>query len=67
MGDEPSYAEEKVGRIKDITNVGDNFMYMFAMFDMGNQKKLAFTLKDRTIDAINERLIAGGSPEYLLL
>ena len=67
MGDEPSYAEEKIGRIKDIKNIQDNFMYMFAMFDMGNQRKVARELKEETKKAINERLLSGGSPEYLLI
>lgn len=67
MGDEPSYAEEKIGRIKDIENISDNFMYMVAMFDMGNQGILASKLSEQTRDEIRNRMIAGGSPlEYIV-
>ena len=64
MGDEPSYSQEKIGRIKDINNIEDNFMYIFAMFDYQNQKKLKLT--PDTIREVNRRLIEGGSPEYML-
>ncbi len=67
MGDEPSYSKEKIGRIKDIANIKDNFMYMFAMFDINNQRKVGASIRDETREAINERLVSGGSPEYLLL
>jgi tRNA splicing endonuclease len=66
MGDEPSYREEKIGRIKDIENVQDNFMYMVAMFDINNQRKLAETLSAETRLAVRERMIDGGNPEYLI-
>lgn len=61
------YATEKINQIKDIRNVGDNFMYIFAMFDVGNQRKLGAILKEETKKEVNERLIDGGSPEYLLI
>ena len=61
-----SYANEKIGAINDIQNVQDNFMYMVAMFDDGNQKRLANKLSPETCVAIRERLIDGGSPEYLI-
>ena len=67
MGDEPSYAEEKIGRIKDIKNISDNFMMMFAMFDMHNQRLVGEKLKEETKKAINARLKAGGSPDYLFI
>lgn len=66
MGSEPSYSEGKIARIKDIPNVGDNFMYMVAMFDSGNQRLLAMTLSSDACDAIRERLIAGEMPETLI-
>lgn len=66
MGDEPSYSQEKVGRIKDIKNISDNFMYMVAMFDSSNQKKLADKLSTETRKAIRERMIDGDNPEYLI-
>jgi len=34
------YATEKINRIKDIKNVGDNTGYMIAMFDSINQIRL---------------------------
>lgn len=54
------YVTEKVGRIKDIPNVGDNFMYMVAMFDNNNQKKLSDLLSDETKEEVRKRLIDGG-------
>ena len=67
MGDEPSYSQEKIGRIKDIPNVGDNFMMMVAMFDPGNQRKLALVLSTKTREAVRDRMIDGGSsPEYIV-
>jgi len=62
----PSYLEEKVNRIKDIVNVQDNFMYMLAMFDIGNQQKVSFLLKEETKQAVHKRLVAGGSPEFII-
>ena len=35
------YVDEKVGQIKDIKNIQDNVMFIVAMFDSNNQKKLA--------------------------
>ena len=66
MGDEPNYAKEKIGRIKDIKNVSDNFMYMFAMFDVNNQRKLAFELSEETKKAVRDRMIDGGQQEYMI-
>lgn len=61
------YADEKVGRIKDIKNVGDNFMYMVAMFDSSNQLELSLRLKSETKKAIADRMVAGGTPpEYIV-
>lgn len=56
------YATEKVDRIKDIKNVGDNFMYMVAMFDIQNQAKLSRKLSEETRLAVSQRMIAGGNP-----
>ena len=64
MGDEPSYSQEKIGRIKDINNVGDNFMFMVAMFDQNNQRKLSDKLENETRVAVAERIKDGGSPDY---
>lgn len=65
--DKFGYATEKINRIKDIHNVGDNFMYMVAMFDQGNQELLAEKLSEETRTAIRERMIDGGSePQYIV-
>lgn len=61
------YSQDKIDRIKTIGNIDDNFMYMVAMFDRNNQKRLAKMINRDTLKAVNERLLAGGSPEYLLL
>jgi hypothetical protein len=57
------YASEKIGRIKDLKNVSDNFMYMVAMFDMDNQKRLAKLLSEEAKKAIAERIKSGGTPD----
>lgn len=67
MGDEESYRKEKIGRIKDLKNISDNFMYMIAMFDSGNQRKLAKMLSKETRLAVRDRMIDGGSPEWLIV
>lgn len=65
--DEYGYATDKINSIKDIENVSDNFMYMIAMFDIQNQKKLSLKLSDTTRADIRQRLISGGSsPEYIM-
>lgn len=67
MGDEPSYSQEKIDRIKDIGNISDNFMYMVAMFDIHNQARLADMLTSETRKAVRERLVDGGaSSEYIV-
>ena len=64
--DKYGYATEKIDRIKDIANVGDNFMYMIAMFDIGNQSLLADELSREACEAIRERMIDGGNrPEFI--
>jgi hypothetical protein len=50
------YVDEKVNAIKDIANVGDNWMYMVAMFDDQNQGKLFATLKPETVALIREAI-----------
>ena len=65
--DEPNYVKEKVDMIKDVKNIKDNFMFILGMFDCHNQRRVANHLTTDTINAINERLIDGGSPEFLLI
>lgn len=64
--DRYGYASSKINRILGIKNVGDNFMYMVAMFDNGNQARLAQKLSKSTRDAIRARLTDGGQPLYLI-
>jgi hypothetical protein len=63
-GNPGGYMEEKVGRIRDIQNVGDNFMYMLAMFDMNNQRSVVSMLSDEAKIALKERMIDGGNDVY---
>lgn len=51
------YASEKVDRIKDLTNVKDNYMYMVAMFDDTNKLKLMAALKPSTVSRIAKALV----------
>lgn len=60
-GDKYGYATEKKNRIKDIGNVSDNLMYIVAMYDYWNQRKLAKVLSAEARLAISERLEAVGS------
>ncbi len=60
------YASSKINQIKDIKNISDNFMYMIAMFDDENQKKLAEKLSVETRREVRARMIDGGAPEYLI-
>jgi len=61
------YADEKIGRIKDIKNIEDNFMYMVSMFDICNQKKLADKLSEETRQAVKVRMFDGGSLPGLIM
>lgn len=65
--DKYGYATEKINRIKDIDNVSDNFMYMVAMFDIGNQRLLANKLTEETKKEIRERMVDGGQPEEYIV
>lgn len=60
------YVNEKVDRIKDITNISDNMMYMVAMFDIQNQQALSRLLSEEAKTAIRARMIDGGQPDYLI-
>lgn len=57
------YATGKIDKIKDLKNVGDNFMYMVAMFDIVNQLKLAINLSEECRFEISRRIKAGGTPD----
>lgn len=64
--DKYGYATEKINLIKHIPNISDNFMSIFAMFDINNQRRLAMILSEECKKAINDRLIDGGATEYLI-
>jgi len=65
--DKYGYATDKKNRIKDIGNVGDNFMYIVAMFDIHNQRLLANELSEEARNEIRERMIDGGNLlEYIV-
>lgn len=63
---EYGYATSKIGKIKDIKNIKDNFMFIFAMFDHNNQLKLVRQLSKETKQALKERLIDGGMDKFYL-
>ncbi len=66
MGNDGGYRDEKIGRIKDIGNIQDSFMYMLAMFDINNQRRVAGLLSEETKSAVRERMLAGGNdPHYI--
>jgi len=67
IGSHPSYIEEKVGRVSSIGNISDNFMYMVAMFDTNNQRKLADKLSDETRKAVKERMLDGGNDRQFIV
>lgn len=60
------YRSQKLERVKDIKNVADNFIYIFAMFDTENQIKVVAQLKEETKEALRERLVSGGNSERYL-
>jgi hypothetical protein len=63
--DEYGYASEKKKNI-DVENISDNFMYMIAMFDSQNQRKLSSMLSEEAKKQIRDRMIDGGTPiEYI--
>ena len=54
--DTHGYSTEKIDRIKDLENVQDNAMYMVAMFDWVNKKKLNDKLSEESKAFIENRL-----------
>lgn len=60
---QPSYRKGKIDRVKHMDNQKDNMMYIVAMFDAGNQRKLANKLSPQAREAVRDRIIAGGG-EY---
>ena len=63
--DEYGYASQKKNQI-DVENVSDNFMYMIAMFDSQNQRKLSSMLSEESKKQIRDRMLDCGTPiEYI--
>lgn len=61
------YATKKINNIKNIENVGDNFMYMISMFDMENQIRLSTLLSEECSNEVRIRMVDGGTPsEYIV-
>jgi hypothetical protein len=52
------YATEKIDRIKDLNNISDNFMYIFAMFDPINRLSLVSQSSKELFDEIKKRLVS---------
>ena len=52
--DTHGYATEKVNRIKDIENIGDNTCYMIAMFDHNNMRNLIAIAEGETREWMEE-------------
>ena len=65
--DKYGYATGKINRIKDLENIGDNFITIIGMFDIHNQRLLANRLAEETKTAIRERMIDGGYPLDLIV
>lgn len=61
------YADEKVNAIANVSNVGDNFMYIVAMFDIHNQRKLSQSLSETTRKEIRDRMIDGGNEPFAIV
>lgn len=63
MDNEFGYVDEKVNKIKDLKNVGDNVMFMVAMFDIFNQARLANKLSPKANKAMSDRIRSAGTPD----
>lgn len=55
--------DEKLERINNIKNIKDNALYIIAMFDFFNQKKLSNMLSNDARTAVYERIKSSGTPE----
>ena len=52
------YVDEKVGKIKEMKNIRDNYAFMIAMFDYFNQQKMLDLLELPESKDLVERLIS---------
>lgn len=48
------YVTEKVGIVNNFQNIGDNAMFMFAMFDFQNQKRCRALLSNEANEYLNQ-------------
>lgn len=64
--DKYGYATEKIHRIKNLPNTGDNMMYIVGMFDSGNQHVLSRMISHYANKSIRDRMLSGGTPEYFI-
>lgn len=60
------YATEKIARVSHIENIDDNFMYIFAMFDMENQRKIVSRIHPITRKDLRDRMVDGGNSGAML-
>lgn len=54
--DEFGYRSSKVKRIENLENIRDNFMYIFAMFDIRNQLEILKIASEELQEEIHARL-----------
>lgn len=53
------YVDKKVKSIEGINNIKENAMYMFAMFDSQNQRKVSAILSSEANEFITDRIERG--------
>lgn len=53
------YSTEKTNQIKDMGNIKDNVMYIFAMFDIHNQMTLMRNISEEARNAVGVRYTDG--------
>lgn len=51
-----NYATKKINTISGLENIGDNFMYMVAMFDSENMRKLSKIISEDCAKEVRDRL-----------
>lgn len=52
------YVDEKLRIVNTTTNIKDNYLYIFNMFDMSNQRKLLKMLSPKSRKYILNRLLS---------
>ena len=50
------YINSKIWAIKKLKNIGDNFMFIFSLFDIWNKRKLLSKLSNETKEEVKKRL-----------